>query len=195
MSGTLDFSILDALVENENEKTAASVYDNSESQSMYAKLEAEQRGKKRQNAAANKQAEIYKAYQDNIKASGRLQTEILKGIKQGADGYSLFLKAVKAISLMTSDIMLYSQIEADIIAIHGAGLLQPAPLDMELDAVQARLERLREAEIRDGETEDTRRRIAAAIKAHEDRAENIRELLSHTLKVCDPLCYFPQAAK
>ena len=35
--------------------------------------------------------EVYRAYQENIKTSSQLQTEILKGIKAGEDVYSLFL--------------------------------------------------------------------------------------------------------
>ena len=54
--------------------------------------------------------EVYRAYQENIKASSQLQTEILKGLKAGEDVYSLFLKAAKAISLMTSNSLFYSQI-------------------------------------------------------------------------------------
>ena len=59
-------------------------------------------------------AGVYKEYQQNIKTSSQLQTEILKGARAGEDIYSLFLKAVKAISLMTSNTLFYSQIEGDI---------------------------------------------------------------------------------
>ena len=43
---------------------------------------------------------ICKEYQQNIKTSSQLQTEILKGAKAGESVYSLLLKACKAISLM-----------------------------------------------------------------------------------------------
>lgn len=43
--------------------------------------------------------EVYRTYQENIKTSSQLQTEILKGLKAGEDVYSLFLKAAKAIAL------------------------------------------------------------------------------------------------
>ena len=46
------------------------------------------------------------------------------------DIYSLFLKAVKAISLMTSNTVFYSQLEGDIRAIYGHGLLDPLPLQI-----------------------------------------------------------------
>jgi hypothetical protein len=62
---------------------------------------------------------ICREYQQNIKTSSQLQTEILKGVRAGEDIYSLFLKAVKVISLMTSNTVFYSQIEGDIRAIYG----------------------------------------------------------------------------
>jgi len=85
---------------------------------------------------------ICREYQQNIKTSSQLQTEILKGARAGEDIYSLFLKAVKAISLMTSNTVFYSQLEGDIRAIYGQGLLDPLPLQIELQQVQERLKRL-----------------------------------------------------
>lgn len=89
---------------------------------------------------------ICREYQQNIKTSSQLQTEILKGAKAGESIYSLFLKACKAISLMTSNTVFYSQLEGDIRAIYGQGLLDPLPLQIELQQTQERLTRLREAE-------------------------------------------------
>lgn len=96
-----------------------------------------------QREAAEKQRtlDIFREYQENIKRSGQLQTEILKGVKAGESVYNLFLKAVKAISLMTSNSLFYSQIEADTRAIYGEGLQEQAPLQCELAEVQKRLAR------------------------------------------------------
>lgn len=58
--------------------------------------------------------EIYKEYQKNIRTSEQLQIEILKGAKEGEPLPELFLKAVKAISLMTSNTVFYNQLERDI---------------------------------------------------------------------------------
>lgn len=109
--------------------------------------------------------EAYRAYQENTKRSEQLQSEILKGIKAGEDVYSLFLKAAKAISLMTSNTVFYGQIEADLTAIYGRGLLYKPPLQNELQDTQKRLQRLSEAEKRETET-DSRERIKRAIEAH-----------------------------
>ena len=63
--------------------------------------------------------EVYRTYQENIKTSSTLQTQILKGLKAGEDVYSLFLKAAKAISLMTSNTVFYSQNDREDPAIKG----------------------------------------------------------------------------
>lgn len=120
--------------------------------------------------------EVYRTYQENIKTSSQLKTEILKGAKAGESVYSLLLKACKAISLMTSNSVFYSQIEGDIKAIYGQGLLDPLPLQIELQETQERLTRLREAEQRelDGDSKD---RIKRAIKAHEAKIADLETLI------------------
>lgn len=109
--------------------------------------------------------EVYRTYQENIKTSSTLQTQILKGLKAGEDVYSLFLKAAKAISLMTSNSLFYSQAEADLIAIYGRGLQQKPPLQREREEAQKRLQRLLEAEQRE-QPPDSKERIHRAVEAH-----------------------------
>lgn len=121
--------------------------------------------------------EVYIAYQENIKTSSRLQTEILKGIKAGEDVYSLFLKAAKAISLMTSNTVFYSQIEADIQAIYGRGLQHKPPLQKELQDAQTRLQRLLEAEQRE-QPPDSRERIYRAIEAHRKTIAELEAMIA-----------------
>lgn len=123
---------------------------------------------------------VYGEYQKNIKLSGQLQTDILKGAKRGEDIYSLFLKAVQAISLMTSNTVFYSQLNDDIRAIYGAGLLEPKPLELELEEVQGRLQRLRESSQRNTAPADSLQRIERAIQAHEDRARQLTALIAKT---------------
>lgn len=123
---------------------------------------------------------VYGEYQKNIKLSEQLQTDILKGAKRGEDIYSLFLKAVQAISLMTSNTVFYSQLNDDIRAIYGAGLLASKPLELELEEVQGRLQRLREASQRNTEPADSLQRIERAIQVHEDRARQLKALIAKT---------------
>lgn len=123
--------------------------------------------------------EVYRTYQENIKTSSTLQTEILKGLKAGEDVYSLFLKAAKAISLMTSNSLFYSQTEEDLKAIYGRGLQEKPPLQIELQEVQTRLQRLIEAEKRE-EASDSKQRIQRAIQAHENEATKLRGMIEKT---------------
>lgn len=127
--------------------------------------------------AHQRSIEVYRAYQENIKTSGQIQTAILKGLKAGESFYSLFLQAAKAISLMTSNTAFYNQIEADALAIYGAGLLQKEQLQKDLEDTRERLQRLQEAEGRE-QTPDARERIRAAIKAHQSRVAELESLLA-----------------
>ena len=121
--------------------------------------------------------EVYRHYQENIKTSGQLQTDILKGVQAGTDIYSLFLKAAKAISLMTSNSLFYSQIEADIEAIYGRGLQHKPPLQKELQETQTRLQRLLEAGQRE-QPPDSRERIQRAIEAHRATIERLEDMIA-----------------
>ena len=138
-------------------------------------------GKLQRQADAKKQdidrsLAICREYQQNIKTSSQLQTEILKGARAGESVYSLLLKACKAISLMTSNSVFYTQIEGDIRAIYGAGLQEAPALEIELEQVVGRYVKLLEALEREPEG-DSKQRIRQAVKAHENR---IRELESLT---------------
>lgn len=126
--------------------------------------------------AEERARQVYRTYQDNIKLSGELQTAILKGLKSGADITDLFLKACKAISLMTSNSVFYTQTEAYLKAIYGIGLKQPGAIQKELDEVRQRLTMLTLPELQQ-EPEDSRNRINRAIKAHQDRKNQLIELL------------------
>lgn len=134
-----------------------------------------------QREAAEKQRtlDIFREYQENIKRSGQLQTEILKGVKAGESVYNLFLKAVKAISLMTSTSLFYSQIEADTRAIYGRGLQHKPPLQKALQEAQERLQRLLDAEQREPEG-NSKERIKAAIKAHRAEIERLKGMITKT---------------
>lgn len=119
---------------------------------------------------------VYEEHQKNILISESLQSEILKGIRQGESPIRLLLKAVKTISLMTGTELLYTQAEADIRAIYGAAFCEPEPLEDELIEVMQRLDRLREAYER--ERGDSKQRIYNAIKKHEQRADELHTLIA-----------------
>lgn len=139
-------------------------------QSLRRQAEANQR-------ATQRAFEICREYQQNILASSQLQAEILQGVKAGVDAYTLLLKACKAVSLMTSNKVFYSQIEADIRAVHGEGLLYPAPLQMERTQTQERLTMLYNAMKRDTTDADSKKRIGRAIAEHEAKIASLETLM------------------
>ena len=67
---------------------------------------------------------------------------------------------------MTSNTVFYSQLEGDIRAIYGQGLLDPLPLQIELQQTQERLTRLREAEQRelDGDSKERKKKPRQSLK-------------------------------
>lgn len=121
---------------------------------------------------------ICKEYQQNIKTSGQLQTDILKGAQAGESIYSLFLKACKAVSLMTSNSLFYSQLENDVRAVYGYGLLDPLPLEIEQETVQGRLQHLLDALEREIDPDD-KDRIQRAIKAHRAKIAELGQLIEN----------------
>lgn len=134
------------------------------------------REQERRTAAQERALEICRTYQDNIKASGSAQTFILKGLQTGENPYKLLLAACDCIGRLTSNRAFEGQARADIEAITGKALLQPDALTIELEGIQSRLAMLTRPEL-EREPEDSRRRIAAAIRAHRQRAREIEKIL------------------
>ena len=202
----LDFSILDALAEkrsftihtearkggikpHEGDAEYKTMSDSQKTsqmqpdapQAMYSKLVAEQRAKEAQQDAAEHQREVYRVHQEAIRRSGGIMTEITKGIINGVDPARLLLMACEVISTMTGDRLFIEQNRKNLIAVHGAGLLQPVPLEMELQEVQERLERLMRPEL-DNEPPDSLRRIEVAVKAHRERVATLEALIQKMAK-------------
>lgn len=119
---------------------------------------------------------VYQKYQENIKRSNKLRTEILKNIKQGEDPYNLLLKAVECISLMTGDPHYYNQAKNDLRDIY-TSLEYEAPAEQELQEVQERLSKLTEALERETDS-SSRERIYKAIQSHKKKEENLLKLIS-----------------
>ena len=182
----LDFSWMDEIAGKNKEKTKPT----ERQETVFAKKDIKTKGedKKRREGEvwplqrkANKNKleienslSVYKKYQENTIQSGKLQTEIIKGTREGESIFTLFLKAIQAISLMTSDPLFYATVEENMLAIYGEGLKQEKPLKMELEAVERRLKNLMDAIKNEDKPEDVKRRIEAAIKAHKERARDIQ---------------------
>ena len=116
---------------------------------------------------------MYRDYQENIHRAGTLRSEILKGMKRGEDPLALLLKATECIGLMTGDTVLPAQARADILAVYGWGLGEPAPLQAELKSAQDRLDRLTRADVPPGQED----RLQGAILAHKDYIEALERAI------------------
>ena len=122
--------------------------------------------------------QMYGTYQQNIKRAGRLRSDILKGLRSGEDPLAILLKALECISLMTGDTMIYTQSKADLLAIYGWGLEQPAPLELELEEAKTRLAMLTRPDLAtDRLPLDTRERIQRAVTAHREQIERLEQAL------------------
>ena len=118
--------------------------------------------------------EMYATYQENIKLSGSLRADILKGIQRGQEPLALLLKAVECISLMTGDTVIHTQAKEDILAIYGWGLGEPEPLHTELKNAYNRLERLKRATV----PPEEEARLQRAIRSHEEYIESLRSAIA-----------------
>lgn len=78
---------------------------------------------------------------------------------------------------MTGDTIIHSQASEDIKAIYGAGLLEPCPMQLELDEIRQRLNKMSEAIQRPDQPDDTLRRIYSAIEQHRKREMQIENLM------------------
>lgn len=133
--------------------------------------------RKQQEQAEARARAVYSEHQENIKKSGMLRTDILKGLQQGENVYILLLKAMKCISLMTGDNLFYTQGKEDIKAVYGLGVEQGQALELELQEVKDRLQLLSRPELQN-EPEESRRRINTAIKQHKERIARIEQIIN-----------------
>ena len=128
--------------------------------------------------AAEMSARICREYLDNVSATDALQADILKGIKAGEDFYHLFLKAVKAVSLMTSNPQFYNQIKRDCRSLYGGVYNQKEPLEEMLEETRQRMENLRRAAEVEADI-DARDRITRCIDAHQEKIEALENQIKN----------------
>lgn len=121
------------------------------------------------NEATERARAVYAEYQENIKKSELLQTEIIKGVKAGESTAALLIKAAECITAMTGNKLFADQIHRDIVELYGDIFHDKGALQIELQEVEGRLAKLkayRGANI-----------PLQAIREHERKAQEIRESL------------------
>lgn len=118
--------------------------------------------------------EMLAEYESNRRKASQLQADILKGANAGEDIYTLFLQAVQVISLMTGNVPYYEQIKADIMAVYGIALQEPQALNVLLDAVQNRINKLDIAINQQGLDTADKARIQTALNKNKEQKEQIK---------------------
>lgn len=119
-------------------------------------------------------AEVYKKYQENIKAAGAAQTALRKGILAGASPYRLLLLATECIGHLLNDTEFIEGSRSDLKLVYGELLGEPGALEIELEEVEGRLAKLRAADT----DPEKMSRVYTIIREHERRAEELRKRIS-----------------
>ncbi len=117
--------------------------------------------------------EVYAYYQDNIRKTELLSTEILKGLQSGEPLAKLFLKAVRALSLCTNNKVEYDIVEDTLLTVYGLAFRDDDVMGLSAEKVSRRLERLNVA-LNSVENESERCRIQQAIQAHQKALDKLK---------------------
>ena len=117
---------------------------------------------------------VCREYQENIRKSDALQSEILMGIKAGMDTYHLFLMAVEAISLMTGNSQFYTQVERDCRNLYGDIFGLEAPLEDRLHEAEERMKTVQAAADAESDIE-AKDRLTRCITAHQELIKSLKQ--------------------
>ncbi len=175
----LDFGVLDRLQKNDKPSIQFPIEIEQEDDgcsNIHNRLQVKQ--------ADHQRAEkIFGLLQDNIRKAGQLRETILQGVRAGLSPTTLFLQAAECISLMTGDRIFYDQIMDDVRTLWGDIIGDKVVLEMELEAVKIRLEKLKTSMEDETLSADARERIKKAIEHHEQRCNDLERLLTDKTEI------------
>ncbi|GEM_PF-3281388 len=126
-------------------------------------------------------AQVYKEYMKNVRASEELQCEIMVGAREGEDVCVLLMKACRAISNMTGSSVFADQVERSLRAVYGEALGVEHPLEQQIQEAKERLEKIQQAEM-ETEEGDLREAMHNSARSHELRIKRLQKKLDDTLK-------------
>lgn len=119
-------------------------------------------------AERERMRQMYADYQKAIKQSQTITANILHGMVAGMQTLPLLLQAIKAISLMTGNSVVYDTAEDLARTVYGRGMQNVSALDAEITETQRELNKLQESAGAEGLKPDERRKILTAIDAHRE---------------------------
>lgn len=120
--------------------------------------------------------QIFSTYQDNIRRAGQAKSDILKGLQNGEDIHSLFLKACECISAMTAEDLFKEQTAETVKKVYGIALQNKQPLLLELQEVQSRIGKLCDAIDRENDMEAVKV-MQTALYNHLVKEKSLKEQL------------------
>ena len=103
------------------------------------------------------------------------KSEVLKDLYRGADMIEVFLQAAATLSTITNDYAFYDQCVRRLNVLYGEAWNEPQPLERQLAECLERMERLTAYGRSSTTTEDERDEARRAYRAHQDRAEQLKE--------------------
>lgn len=116
--------------------------------------------------------ETYRDWKVGETSDTTMEIAILKGIEEGKNVAGLFLMAAKALSIVTNNSAFFTQVEADLSAMHGYGLQDQSVVAMEIESAEIRLEKLKKAI--EGAPEAEAKRMERAIASHEKLLKELK---------------------
>lgn len=117
--------------------------------------------------------EVYAHYQDNIRQTEQLSTEILKGLQCGEPLAKLFLKAIRALSFCTDNKAEYDIIEDTLLTVYGSAFRNDEVMAISAEKISKRLARLNVA-LKSVNNESDKCRIQQAVQAHQKELEKLK---------------------
>lgn len=124
--------------------------------------------------AQKREADIRKEYAENTRKTEHIKNNIMKGIQQGADPFTLLYWALQGLGITTHDTLFYEQTWQMIDAMYGVVLAEPEPLERQIEAARERLEKIRAAIVLEPQ-EGPRSIMERALKEHEALISRLEE--------------------
>lgn len=116
-------------------------------------------------------------YERNTRKASLLKADVMKDIKQGLPLPEVILKLAKIVSNLTGEEVFYNTIEGDIMAIYGEALHHEEVLEIKLNDLQERLNKLHKA-MEAEHDRSTLQRIRRAIEWHRKEEARIKNLIT-----------------
>ena len=118
--------------------------------------------------------DVYAEYQKNTTLAMNLQAEVLSGLKLGKPLPELLLKALEALSCLTHTDTALTQAKEDLAAMYAYVLEEPDSVQLEIDQLETRMARMKEALTADDIPDHDKRVIEAAILAHQKAVRRLQ---------------------